>query len=146
MKLYSLSQQVGVNNLGLLSSILMTNFVNSLPTEEWENALRSVATALSGGSKPERSPATLTQRLYAAIRRLNDLNYQARWEAHRQAPHILLGHCPYAQILDDHPEMCKVDAYMLEELLGARVKQTAKQVPHDLGLPYCAFVIAKGKP
>ena len=46
---------------------------------------------------------SLTHRLTNAVQRLNQLHYQARWEAWRGAPRLILGHCPYAAIIDQHP-------------------------------------------
>jgi DeoR family suf operon transcriptional repressor len=83
----------------------------------------------------------LTQRLYASVSRLNDLGYAARWEARSDAPRVILGHCPYARILDDHPQLCRMDEFLLEDLLQAPVEQVAKLARDVLGAPFCMFVV-----
>lgn len=103
----------------------------------------------NGGSMPESAeelsqsspPSHLTQRLYAAVSRLNELGYAARWEARSDAPRVILGYCPYARILVKHPQLCRMDEFLLEALLQAPVEQVAK-LAHDMrGSPYCMFIV-----
>ena len=61
----------------------------------------------------------LTRRLYRTTEILNQQHYQARWEARPDAPRLVLGHCPFSAILEEHPELCKLDAYLIERFTGA---------------------------
>ncbi|MFC2053962.1 hypothetical protein ACFLV7_06640, partial [Chloroflexota bacterium] len=79
------------------------------------------------------------KRLHYTIEYLNKLIYRARWEAHSEAPRIILGYCPYANILPEHPELCSLDGYLLEELLGAPVTQISKLTTDERGIPSCTF-------
>jgi predicted ArsR family transcriptional regulator len=97
-------------------------------------------------SQPASQPASLTHRLYQAIQRLNQMGYQARWEAHSEAPRLLLGHCPYAAILSKHPELCQMDAYLLEELMGVPADQIKKLAQDSRGARYCLFIARKTNP
>jgi predicted ArsR family transcriptional regulator len=139
--IYSLTIHTSENNLGLLASTLLSVFVQSLPSKDREPALRNLAKQLCANNDIEPALMNMTQRLYLAVQRLNEMNYFARWEARRQAPHIILAQCPYAEILEKHPEMCKVDAYLLEELIRAPVVQIEKLTHDSLGLPFCAFLV-----
>ena len=56
---------------------------------------------------------------------------------------VILGHCPYAEILPSHPELCLLDAHLLEVLLEVPVKQTARQEKTSQGLRQCVFVVGK---
>lgn len=85
--------------------------------------------------------AHITRRLASAIDRLATLKYHARWEAHATGPRIILGECPYARIIDAHPELCRMDAALLTRLTGQPVTQAAKLEPNERGLPYCLFLI-----
>ena len=67
-----------------------------------------------------------TRRLYSSIRALNRMNYQAHWEAHGEHPRIMLGHCPYSALVGQHPEICQMDEFVLEDLLDSPVKQIEK--------------------
>jgi predicted ArsR family transcriptional regulator len=83
----------------------------------------------------------LMRRLATAVDRLNEMHYQSRWEAGAEGPRIVLGHCPYAAVIRKHPELCQMDAALLETLLGGNVRQTAKLETGGGGLPYCAFLL-----
>jgi predicted ArsR family transcriptional regulator len=72
---------------------------------------------------------------------LNELQYQARWEASAWGPRLILGHCPYAAIVSDHPELCRMDAFLLETKIGKPVEQTGKLQINDTGLPFCTFLM-----
>jgi predicted ArsR family transcriptional regulator len=146
-RLYRLADPAQRHSLDNLTCALLEELVSRLPAEEQEAALERLARRL-GGSKttpaPEQEPAPvrpLSQRLYAAVHRLNELHYSARWEAHRQAPRLILGRCPYAAIIDRHPELCVMDAHLLEGLAGAPVRQIARLEPDGQGEPQCVFLI-----
>jgi hypothetical protein len=53
----------------------------------------------------------------------------------------MLGHCPYRRILDDHPELCQLDASLLEYFLDMSVRQIEKLDINAKGLPQCVFLI-----
>ncbi|HNB51424.1 MAG TPA: helix-turn-helix domain-containing protein [Anaerolineales bacterium] len=112
------------------------------PLEPGQKAefLRTLGTRLSGEPTSARH---ITQRLAAAVRRLNELEYQARWEAHALAPRVILGNCPYAAIIEGHPELCAMDVHLLENLLGEKATQLAKLEKTPQGLPACIFAVGK---
>jgi len=72
---------------------------------------------------------------------LNLKRYQARWDAHAQAPRILLHNCPYAAVLENHPELCRMDAYMIAQLLGLPVEQLARMDIFGSHPPACVFAV-----
>ena len=65
----------------------------------------------------------MSRRLNLAVEKLNKMNYHARWEAGSQGPRLIFGHCPYAAILEKHPELCRMDAALIEELMGDEAVQ-----------------------
>jgi predicted ArsR family transcriptional regulator len=73
------------------------------------------------------------------VQRLSPLGYRPRWEARPKGPHVVLGRCPYAAIIADHPELCQMDQLVLGDLLGSPVEQTAKLQAGPQGLPQCVF-------
>lgn len=137
-QLYMLASQARQNNLGILAASLLTELSACIPEDEQLALLRSVALRLAG--RIESSP-NLPQRLYIAVRRLNELQYRARWEAHLNAPFIILGHCPFSMILTDHPELCQIDNFILEGLLTTPVKQVEKLAIDNQGASYCRFLV-----
>jgi predicted ArsR family transcriptional regulator len=135
-KVFGLSRRVLGDGLDTLSGSLLSLWMESVQGENLEAGLKSLAGRIAGqtqASQPEM------KQLMGTVRRLNELHYQARWEAGASGARILLGHCPYAAIISDHPELCRMDAFLLEEKLAASVVQTAKLLMNDKGLPYCAF-------
>ena len=138
-KLYSLSPKPKQENLVLLIEALLHVMTREISPRNQSNIIRRIAEYISGSTK---SNGNLTQRLYHAVNRLNELNYQARWEAHQQAPRIILGNCPYAAIVSNHPEICQIDKYLLESMLVMPVEQESKLIRDDREFTYCLFYIS----
>lgn len=83
----------------------------------------------------------ITRRLLAAMQELSALAYRPRWEAHPGGPQIIFGNCPYAAIVAEHPQLCRMDAEILEKLLGNPVQQTVKLERNDQGTVFCRFEV-----
>ena len=83
----------------------------------------------------------ITQRLYHAMGRLEELHYQPRWEALPDGPEVILGHCPFSEVIAAHPELCTMDTHILERLLGTRVEQIEKLERNAEGMLLCRFRI-----
>jgi predicted ArsR family transcriptional regulator len=98
--------------------------------------LRAAADHLGGSIQPGTGQ---TRRLVAAMERLNHLNYRARWEARPQGAQVVLGRCPYAAFIAEHPELCQMDAHLLQGFLATPVDHTAKLEVGPQGLPQCVF-------
>ena len=84
---------------------------------------------------------TLMGRLETVVAALNDLHYQARWEAGSAGPRLILGYCPYEVVIANYPELCRMDKAGLEQALGITVSQTAKLETGSGGAPYCVFEV-----
>lgn len=139
VQLFSLVEQASRNNLALLTKILLQELDQGNPLTERPEIFMRLASGLLGGVKPQIR--NLAQRYYQAILQLNALNYQAHWEAHVKAPRVILSHCPYAAIIQDRPELCLLDKYLLEELFGKDVRQTAKLEQTTQGERQCVFLV-----
>lgn len=101
--------------------------------------LRNLARRILGS---QAAPfGSLTQRLVAAVQQLSHLNYRPHWEAKQQGPELVLGRCPYAAIIADHPALCQMDTHMIEGLLGTSVELASKLQPGPQGTPQCIFVM-----
>ena len=141
-QLYALSSQARSHNLEALTSALLGKLLANLPVEDQHSVLGEIAIRLAGGEVISAG-SSLAGRLTQAVQRLNSMGYKARWEAHSQAPRLVLGHCPYAAILPEHPELCRMDAAMLESLAGIPMRQEKKQAADSRGAKYCLFIAAK---
>jgi len=145
--IFGLSSQSLGNNLDNLSSALLSELWR-LAAENQEESLRNIGIAISGKSinknhiaEEHKNKLHLTQRLYNTVQRLNKMCYQARWEARKQAPQIILENCPYIAILEKHPELCSIDAELLGKLLAEKVDQLSKLKKDARGLTHCRFRI-----
>ncbi len=138
MQVYGLSRRVLGDGLDKLAGTLFDVWLGGAADAKWEVGLRGVAERLAGVADIK---APVMNRLARAVERLNELHYQARWEASAAGPRLILGHCPYAAIVANHPELCRMDAFLLETRLGSSVEQTAKLQLSDKGLPFCAFLM-----
>lgn len=139
--IYSSRQHSDRNNLDRLSDALLCKLTYNSGTEERNRLIENIAILLGAEFKTDFSNPT--RRLYSTIHALNRMNYQAHWEAHVINPRIMFGHCPYQTILKEHPELCLMDALLLEQLLDTPVRQTEKQSINLKGLPQCVFLINK---
>jgi len=152
-QLFRISRQSMGHNLDKLAGALLSELNQSSETNI-EDLLQNVACRLvdkqiyKGAGK--RFKSTLgdhfVKRLHYTIEYLNKLNYRARWEAHSESPRIILGYCPYADILPEHPELCSLEGYLLEELLGVPVTQISKLTTDERGIPTCTFHVEIANP
>ena len=108
------------------------------PMSNPETPLEHLASLLAGPISPAQH---LTQRLTLTIRRLNEQNYQARWEAHANSPRIIFHNCPYAAILPTHPELCQMDCHLLHSLLGLPVQLNTRMNLQNGSPAVCTFFI-----
>jgi predicted ArsR family transcriptional regulator len=134
MQLYSLTENALKHNLdGLASALLCTLLTGSNESEK----LNQIATYLL---EDYQAASNIHARLNQAIKHLNELHYQASWEASPNGPRLILRNCPYASILLQHPELCRMDTELLAQMLGQTMQQTAKLARFPDGAPHCAFV------
>jgi predicted ArsR family transcriptional regulator len=138
MQVYGLSRRMMGDGLDKLAGALLDAWLRSDVAGQQEAGLRAVAVRLAGEIEIDTPVMKL---LVQAIEKLNGLHYQAHWEAGSAGPRLILGHCPYAAIIADHSELCRMDSYFLEARLDSSVEQTAKLQLNDKGLPFCAFVM-----
>jgi predicted ArsR family transcriptional regulator len=138
--LYGLSIVLNRHNLDGLANAVLGEWLESLTEEKRDEAFDNIASQLLEGYPLPYG--NLTQRLTRAVRQLNDMNYQARWEAHITAPRVLVTHCPYASVVAKHPETCRIDELLLGRILGQPVSQISKQEKTGHGEVQCLFRIS----
>lgn len=141
--LYGLTQGAQADNSRLLADALLSELTAAEVPKREETRLKRLARRMAGDEKPPQGQ--ITQRLVGAVRRLDELGYRARWEARPGGPQVVLGHCPYASIIEKHPELCRMDAHLLEGLSGEAVVQLSKLEPGPEGPPQCVFTLRGAK-
>lgn len=146
MQLYRLANQASGENFKRLTHALLSTLLTKLGEEEYTDSLQTAATKIISSTPlgefmivHNGGPSKLSQRLVMAINILNQLNYQARWEAHLNGPQIFLGNCPYQALLKQHPELCQMDLYLLEEITSNKIKQISRLSKDPSGNVFCLF-------
>jgi predicted ArsR family transcriptional regulator len=139
--IYSLSQKNQGHNLEGLSIALWDEMLSAFPGDEREVLFERLATRLAGQSVMGRQADNLTVRLLKGVECLNNMQYEARWEAFAGGPHIIFQHCPYRGILNNHPELCLLDQALLRKILGVNVEQIACLISQPDGGHACIFKI-----
>lgn len=133
---FRLGHSAHPDNFAMLSGSFLSVISTILSGEQQETALRSIAREMAGTRTPSANPV---QRFNIAIAILNQHSYHARWEASPSGPRIMLGHCPYSFIVADHPQMCTIDRYYLEELTSSPLQQISRLDPISGKPPVCKF-------
>jgi predicted ArsR family transcriptional regulator len=132
-KLYALTHQAMHHNIDLLvDALLKLILADNNPVEQFVKLIPKLF------GNPIDSHNQI-QRLNQVIQRLNEMHYQARWEASPSGPRIIFGHCPYAAILSENPELCQMDQVMLSQQLKNPVEQIAKLDTSPKGKIHCIF-------
>lgn len=116
-KVYSLPSAMLGHNLSGLSDAILAEAGSAVRMD-------ALAERLAGGISFANQP--VAKRLNLTIEKLNEMNYHARWEAGPQGPRLIFGHCPYAAIIEKHPELCKMDENLIRELMGDSATQMFK--------------------
>ena len=137
--LYMTAKQAQGHSLADLAAALLKQILGRRASKQRTQRLKQIARRLAGESgQPDE---TITQRLVAAVERLNALRYRSHWEAHSDGARLILGQCPYTQIIDNYPELCQMDKHMLKGMLGEYVTQTAKIDRRPEGSGACIFAV-----
>jgi predicted ArsR family transcriptional regulator len=132
-KIYSLSQAVLGDNLSALANALLTEAGSGLNME-------AIASHILNSGQFANLP--VAKRLVLLIEKLGEMHYQARWEAGAEGPRVIFGRCPYAKVIDGNPELCKMDAVLMEKALGRPVSRSPKNEIVGRGL--CPFIFRVG--
>lgn len=132
-KMYSLSQAALGDNLSALANALLTEAGSRLKIE-------ALASRILNSEQFTNLP--VTKRLALLVQKLDEMHYQARWEAGAEGPRVIFGRCPYAKIIEGHPELCKMDTALLEASIGRPILQSIKNEAGGRGL--CPFIFRVG--
>ena len=132
-KAYSLSEAALGDNLSALTQAILTEAGSKVRME-------AVARLLLGEQQFAGLP--MNRRLALLIEKLNEMHYQAKWEAGAGGPRVILGRCPYARVIESHPEICTMDAALLKNAMARDVSPLKKNEIPTKGL--CPFIFQIG--
>jgi predicted ArsR family transcriptional regulator len=109
---------------------------NRLSPAAITEALRSVGRRF-GVRDPQANERTLDERISESLAALEELGGAAALD--RQPDRIVIRGeaCPFADVVSEHPEVCQLAESMVEEIVGAPVKEICDRS----GSPKCCFEI-----
>jgi predicted ArsR family transcriptional regulator len=131
-KIYTLPKSALGDNLSALSDALLAEAASAVNME-------ALARRLAGGVNFADEP--LAKRLNQTVEKFNQMNYHAHWEAGSEGPRVLFGHCPYAAVIEKHPELCKMDVTLLKEWMVQPARQIFRTGKD--GSSVCVFVVGR---
>ena len=138
---YRLSQRMLGDNLGLIADSLLRAWPREGADPASADMIRALADALIRELGPAGDNGSRARRLGRLVDALDAAHYHARWEAGAEGPRIILGHCPYAVIIQDHPELCQMDQAALGRYMRADVTQLAKIDIRGHSVSHCVFAV-----
>ncbi len=112
--IYSATHKVVADNIPQLCSVTLT-ILQTLP-----DGLMKIADQIT--REPLNAKAS-RDRLLQVITNLNGMGYSSAWEARQAGPSIIFHHCPYLELLSDHPELCSLDELIISNWLGKKPKR-----------------------
>ena len=115
---------------------LLTGFKKNLAPKAFVKTLRDVGKAIAK-DRGERSPKTQEERLNAALSTLEELGGAANIVRDQEKIRIESECCPFADVVAEHPEVCKVAESLVSEITGEKVVERCDRT----GLPKCRFEI-----
>jgi predicted ArsR family transcriptional regulator len=138
--IYGLSEQFLGNGLDILSTILLEEYFDQVSESEQRRRLKALAKRLilnlgRGGNGAK------SHQLKELTDKLNGIHFFTRWQAGALGAQITFLHCPYSQVIDDNPQLCILDNFILEEYIGLKVEQIEKLAPTLSGTRQCVFQI-----
>lgn len=128
-KVYSLSESALGDNLSALIQAVLTVAGSTLSMEAVANLILDESQFVG---------QSMNKRLTLLVEKLNEMHYQARWEAGAGGPRVLFGRCPYARVIEAHPEICTMDAALLQKTLARPVSTLKKNEALVRGM--CPFM------
>jgi predicted ArsR family transcriptional regulator len=132
-KIYTLARSAMGDNLAALTNALLETAGKGLNLE-------AVAERILGAD--QFANLSVPKRLALLIARLNEMHYQAHWEAGAGGPRVIFGRCPYWKVIEAHPEICKMDAALVQKAMARPVSQLRK---NESARGLCPFIFQIGE-
>lgn len=128
----------GQNLLPLLRALFSLLAERGLRGEALAEALADV---LGRAFAEPAYPIGQAQRLRLTLEFLQRSHYHPRWEAAAYGPRLFLQHCPYLEVLAEHPELCEMDRLLLQRCLKQRVTLLSRADWEGGHAPACIFQV-----
>jgi predicted ArsR family transcriptional regulator len=120
-RLYALTEQADAlfpNNYQQLARESLDILKRTLPPEKFAGVMTELAHKAAARAPQELTALPQAERLQSAIRFLNDEGYMAFCECGQDEILLHTCHCPYKELLSEHPEICQIDHVLIQRLTG----------------------------
>lgn len=97
-----------------------------------------VAQRLAAEAPSLRPHESVPARLNRAVTFLNERGYVAHWDKIDGGYRLHTNNCPYATLSGEHSELCRMDAALMSQLVGAPVECTGRQAE---GAAHCLYLV-----
>ncbi len=134
-RLFQLTDKARPGNYQRLADALLSFCDGNATTAQ---AVSQVAEQMAQSIPHARQRAAQLNRLVSF---LTANAYDATWEAHAAGPRIIFRNCPYAAILERHPQLCAMDNQIIEKFLDFETFQTSRIDLGKVKKPTCIFQI-----
>jgi len=107
----------------VLANLLLAELSSLLSQEEIEQMLQAIGKHMAQEADIS-STVDFETRLTQVVEYLNTQGYLARWESDRPRHYLVhIANCPFERVSTEHPEICKIDASLLEHLIRVPVQR-----------------------
>lgn len=129
-RLTSMAADLFPTNYSGLASALLDSLDENVEPETKDEVLEDTAHRLADGM--DELPRDHSERLDAVIQYLKKLGFVSRWEKTEGGEYFFYTcNCPYHYVAQSHPETCKIDQFLLRELLNADLERVQGHASAD---------------
>jgi predicted ArsR family transcriptional regulator len=122
-----------------LADFMLDEIRQHVSPTELEDIIRGVAERMAAEAPSRGTGKSRSEILNDAVTYLNEHGYVAHWERTPAGEYVMhTCNCPYERVAQVHQEVCKMDASLVGELLGADPERTSHMAKGDTS---CSFVI-----
>ncbi len=137
IRYYRIAESRYPNNYENLCDSLIAQALTATDDKtELDHRLKSLAVSLVGVVPVQ---ASFIKQIDHAVERLTAHSYQPHWEVASSGSIVRLQNCPYAHLVHRHPELCRMDTFLLETLLGIPVQVKYLWKDHPETKESCSF-------
>jgi len=141
-KLYRIASHRDRLSFMVLTKALLS-IIEGQAEDQQAKIIEQIAEQILAINPPLPQRGSLSSRMNTVVQLLNRMNYDAHWEAHAQAPRLIMKHCPYERIITDHPILCNIDAQIVQKLINLPAFQSMKRQPSSQESNRCIFLIGQ---
>ncbi len=145
-RLYSLTEQADAlfpNNYMQLADESLNILKRLLTPEQFVGVMTELAEQTAARAPAGLERLSTEERLHKAIEFLNDEGYMAFCDCKPGELLLHTCHCPYRELIRDHPEICQIDQALIRRLTG----MTPVRVAHMAdGETRCTYRLSSQKP